>query len=266
LNRMELAMPNPFVPAIVFALIAISLIGSTIWTTYDYFVAFANLPELPLAFDTDQVEAAQFFNAQPATQPIYYSHEVYRPPTLMLLGEHVPTSHYNDQATRFKEMDARTTLLINSDAMFVFIRDYVPPDEWLDRLAPQASQVGQGNYFVAYKLGAMTAPQKLVDISFNPLLKLVGYSRYENDPQGLVLYWQVIALPSDRADSLMTLTINNRAVTQGKRVLGVPSMEWAVGDTIAEWYAFDMPNHPNQFSIEIKRGTDTWVSPSMVLK
>lgn len=264
LNRMELALPNPFIVTMVSGLIAITFIGSAIWTTHDYFVAFANMPELPLAFDADQTEVAQFFTAQPSTQPVYYSHEVYRPPTLMLLGMHVPTSRYVDRATRFKEMDARTTLIANPDAMFVFIRDRVPSDVWRERLAPQSSQVGQGNYFIAYKLGALGAPQKTIDVSFNPYLKLVGYSRYNDEPQGLVLYWQVIALPHDRTDAQMILKIDGTPRTQGKRMFGVSPLEWNIGDTLVEWYEFEMPNNPNQFTIEIKRGAEIWESSSMI--
>jgi hypothetical protein len=184
----------------------------------------------------------------------------------MLLGMHVPTSRYVDRATRFKEMDARTTLISNPDAIFVFVRDRVPSDVWRERLAPQSSQVGQGNYYIAYKLGAISAPQKTIDVSFNPYLKLVGYSRYNDEPQGLVLYWQVVALPNDRTDSQTILKIDGTAVTQGKRMFGVSPLEWNTGDTLVEWYDYDMLDNPKQFSIEIKRGTETWVSPTVVLQ
>jgi hypothetical protein len=275
LNRMELAMPNPFAVTITIGLIAVSMIGSAVWTTYDYFVAWANLPELPLAFDADYVEVSNFINqptasAQLSNQlPVYVSAEVYRHPTFMLLGKHVPTSQYFDQSIRVREFDARTTIpyrIDQSNAIYVSVRDYALPEDWLGRLAPNARQVGQGDYFVAYQLGTITAPQKSLEVSFNPLLKLDGFSRYEEEPQGLVLYWQAVSLPSDRADMQMTLTLNGASVTQGKQKFGVPPMEWAVGDTIAEWYPIDLGADAGQFSIEIKRGNATWTAPSISLK
>ncbi len=86
LNRMEVAPPNPFAMTLVAGVMALSFIGSAIWTTHDYFVAWANLPELPRAFDVDVAQVADFINHQSPDTRIYISQEVYRPPTLMLLG------------------------------------------------------------------------------------------------------------------------------------------------------------------------------------
>lgn len=261
LNRMEVAPPQPFAIATATGLIAISLIGSAVWTTYDYFVAWASHPTVPRVFDVDQTEVAEFIQRQPPTQPIHISYEVYRAPTLMLLGERVPTSRYVDRATRFKESDARTTLIANPDALYIFIRDHIPPDEWLARLASHATQVGQGEYFVAYRLNQLALPQSAPHVDFNPLLKLVGVSRFDD---GIVLYWQVIALPNDRQDIAVTFALHDaqgHLVTQDKRRFGAPPLEWAIGDVIVEWYAREIPAHATQFSIEMRRGAAVWQSP-----
>lgn len=264
LNRMELALPNPFAMVMVFGLIVLSLIGSMIWTTHDYFVAWANLPELPLAFDVDQTEVADFIQRQPPAQPIHISYAVYRAPTLMLLGERVPTSRYVDRATRFKEFDARTILMANPNALNIFIRDRVPPDDWLVRLA-HPTVVGQGEYFVALRLN-LALPQQSVNADFNPFLKLVGVSRFDD---GIVLYWQVIGVPNDRQAIDATLTLidaNGQMVTQDNQRFGVPPLEWNLGDLLIEWYARDVPTNVTQFSIELKRGAATWQSPALVLR
>jgi hypothetical protein len=272
LNRMELALPNPFGLIATTGLIVLSFLGSTIWTTYDYFVAWANNPDVPLAFDADLAEAAEFIQHQPADTPVYISQEVYRPPTLMLLGERVPTSRYVDGATRFKESDARTALIFDAnqpDAIYVFIRDYAPLYDWLIRVAPNAVHVRNGAYFTSFRLGASAPQQQSLNVEFNPLLKLVGVSRYADEPRGAVLYWQVSALPPDRQDTDVTLSLldaRGAVVTQDKHRFAVPPLEWEVGDTIVEWYALDMPEGAAQFRIELTRGASAWQSPVLRLQ
>jgi 4-amino-4-deoxy-L-arabinose transferase-like glycosyltransferase len=249
------------------ALIVLCILGSALWTTYDYFVAWANLPELPLSFDADMTEVADFIHTLPPNQPIYISQQVYRPPTLMLLGELVPTTRYVDRATRFKEADAHTALFVGaqvSDAAYVFVRDDTPPNEWLTRIAPEATQVTQGKFFTAYRFGKTTLPQRSINVDFNPYLKLVGASRFNDDPRGIVLYWQVAAYPSDRQDIDAVLSITDsrgNVIAQSNHRFGVPPLEWGIGDTIADWYEFDSLENTTQFSIQFKRGDAIWKSP-----
>ncbi len=253
-------------------LIALSLLLSAAWTTYDYFVAWANLPGLPLAFDTDIVQVSDYVSHQPVDQPIFLSAEVYRHPTFMLLGKHVPTTQYFDRATRVREFDARASLVVHTgqpNATYVFVRDWKPSEDWLARVAPQAAQIARGTYFTAYRLGAPTAPQQALDASFNPLLRLVGYSRYDDDPRGIVLYWQVAQLPDDRTEMQMALSFlepSGNSVTQGKHQFGVPPMEWALDDGIIEWYPIDIPASVSQFSIQLTRGAAKWESLPISLR
>jgi 4-amino-4-deoxy-L-arabinose transferase-like glycosyltransferase len=266
LNRMELALPNPFAMAMVFGLIVLSLVASALWTTHDYFIAWANLPELPLAFDADQTKVAEFIQRQSPMQSIHISYEVYRAPTLMLLGERVPTSRYIERATRFKEFDARTMLIANPNALHLFIRDRVPPDDWLARVAPQATRVEQGEYFIAYRLNQLAPPKQMLNIEFNPLLKIVGVARFDD---GIVLYWQVAALPNDRQEidtTLVLIDAGGKLVTQDKQRFGAPPLEWAIGDVIVEWYAREIPVHATHFSIEMTRGASMWRSPLVPLR
>ncbi|MCI0475850.1 MAG: hypothetical protein L0Y55_06345, partial [Anaerolineales bacterium] len=252
-------------------LLALCFIGSAIWTTYDYFVAWAHHPEVPLKFDADLVEVADFIHQQPVATPIYLSQEVYRPPTLMLLGERVPTSRYIDRATRFKEADARRALIFGAnqpDAIYVFIREYAPPFEWLTRVAPNAAHLRNGEYFTAWRLGAPVPPQLNLNVEFNPYLKLVGVSRYADEPRGVVLYWQVIALPPDRQEmdaTLSWLDARGGLVTQDKYRFAMPPLEWAIGDTIVEWSARDAPS-ATQFRVELTRGAVVWQSPTLSLR
>lgn len=241
---------------VVSALVGLSIVGSAIWTTYDYFIAWANMPELPLAFDADQVEVADYINRQPTDQSIYLSQEVYRPPTQMLLAERVPTSQYVDRATRFKEMDARTTLIVGANPIYVFTRDHGPSEEWLARVAPQANQIEQGKYFVAYRLGTFAPPQRAVDASLNSYLRIKGFSRYEGEDGGVVIYYQIVGVPSDRQDANVTVTLrdaNGKIVGQSKHRFGAPPLEWNIGDTIVEWYPMDVSELATSVSIEFSR-------------
>lgn len=271
LNRMEVAPPQPFAILTASGLIAVSLIGSALWTTYDYFVAWANHPEVPLKFDSDLVEASTFVQQQPATTPIYLSAEVYRHPTFMLLGARVPTSRYFDRATRFKESDARRALIFGanqSDAVYVFVRDYAPPFEWLTRVAPRATHLANGEYFTAWRLGALAPPQRALNIEFNPYLKLVGVSRYDDEPYGIVLYWQVIALPPNRQETNVTLAlldVRGDVVTQDKYRFAVPPLEWNIGDTIVEWSAHESLERVAQLRIVLARGANVWESPAVAM-
>ncbi len=269
LNRMELALPNPFVIVFVFGFIGLSIIGSGVWTTYDYFVAWANHPDLSLAFDADQTQIADFIQQQPPTQPIYISYPVYRAPTLMLLGERVPTSRYVERATRFKESDARTTLVANAEALYIFAPERIPPMAWLTRLAPLAVPVAGDKYFVAYRLGTFAPPQRTLDVEFNPYVKLIGVSHYDDEPRGVVLYWQVLALPPDRQETAVTLALfdaRGALVTQDEYRVGVPPLEWSIGDVFVEWRVRDLSSDAMQFSLELKRGASTWHSPMLSLR
>jgi 4-amino-4-deoxy-L-arabinose transferase-like glycosyltransferase len=254
-----------------YALVALSLIGSALWTTHDYFVAWANHPEVPLKFDSELAEASAFIQQQTPTTPIYISTEVYRHPTLMLLGERVPTSRYFDRATRFKESDARRALIFGanqSEAVYVFIRDYAPPFDWLTRVAPNATHLANGEYFTAWRLGAFAPPQRALNIEFNPYLKLVGVSRYDDEPRGIVLHWQVIALPPDRKETdvaLALLDARGDVVTEDKYRFAVPPLEWNIGDTIVEWSAHASLERVAQLHIVLTRGGAVWQSPSVEL-
>ncbi len=108
--------------------------------------------------------------------------------------------------------------------------------------------------------------------AFNPLLRLIGYSRYNDDPRGIVLYWQVAALPDDRTDLQSTVSLLDARggpianAAPAKRTFGVPPLDWAIGDIVAEWYEFDMPDNAAQFSVQLTRGAATWQSPVLAFK
>jgi 4-amino-4-deoxy-L-arabinose transferase-like glycosyltransferase len=261
-----------WIPFLPFSFLLLTWVGSAAWTTYDYFIAWANAPQVPLKFDADMVEVSDFIQRQPANQPIYVSAEVYRHPTFMLLGKRARMSQYFDRATRIREFDARTMLVARADeanALYVFVRDYTPPEEWRVRVAPHVEKPAEGEYFAAYRFGALAPPQRSLDFIFNALIKLTGYSRYADEPCGIVLYWQIIALPTDRAETECTVSLldeRGALVTQDRRRLGYPPMEWAVGDTMVEWYALDAADNAPQFTVALKRGAAEWRSPALVLR
>jgi hypothetical protein len=102
-----------------------------------------------------------------------------------------------------------------------------------------------------------------LNIEFNPLLKLVGVSRFADEPRGIALGWQVSALPPDRAEiqvTLLLLDARGGVVTQDKHGFAVPPLEWAIGDTFVEWSALELADAA-QLRIELARGASVWQSP-----
>ncbi len=256
----------------VVILIVVSLAASATWTAFDYFSAWARMPELPLAFDADMVEVSQFLQQQPSGRPVYISSQVYRPPTEMLLGRHVPTSRYTDRATLVREFDARTVLVVganDNDAAYLFVREHAPPERLLQQLAPLTTKITEGRYYSAVQIGGIVPPEQTIDLAFNPYLRLTGYSRLVGDPRGIVLYWRVSQLPNDRQDIRTTLTYAGRqgsAVPQEERIFGYPPLEWAVGDTVVEWHVEGSPDKVTQFSIQVTRGNERWDSPFVPMR
>lgn len=251
-------------------LIAISFMASAAWAAYDYFVSWANLPELPLAFDADMVEVSDFINHQPADQPIYVSAEVYRHPTLMLLGKRVPTTQYFDRALRVKEFDSRDCFVARaSNPLYLFVQADAPSDTWFTRAAPRAQPVAQGEFFSAFATPTFAPPEQWLDLVFSPLLKLAAYSRFTDEPRGIALYWLVTALPADRLDMASTLTLldaRGMALNERKKRFCYPPFEWGYGETIIDWYEMDLPPNATQFSVRLSRGTSLWQSPVLSLR
>ncbi len=270
LERVGARHAVPLQKRAVNVLIALTFVGSAIWTAYDYFVSWANLPELPLAFDADMVEVSEFIKRQPADPPIYISAKVYRHPTLMLLGKRVPTSQYFNRATRIKEFDATSVLVFDDpNAVTVFVRDQSPPEDWYRRLAPQNAQIATGKFFSAYRLGDLAPPQRAMSESFNPVLKLVGYSRYLDDPRGLALYWQIAELPDARFGVLSKVVLmdaRGQAIAQKESQIAYQPMEWGIGETVIQWYEFDSMDHATQFMIDLSRGTVSWKLQALSFK
>ncbi|MBI5652903.1 MAG: glycosyltransferase family 39 protein [Chloroflexi bacterium] len=271
LNRMELAPPNPLAPLIAFGLIAFAFSGSAAWTTYDYFIAWANLPEVPVKFDADYAAAADFILRYPNAPRVYIAAEVYHHPTFMLLGKRTPTSRYLERDARVREFDARTTLTVRPGeaALYAFVNPNVIPADWSTRLVLHAERVEQNKFLAAYRVSEVAPPQRALDATFNPDLKLIGVSRYDDAPPGIALYWQVIGLPDGRADVISTVTLldaRGAVIAQKKQTLGAPPPEWARGDVLIEWYEFATLENVVQFSIQTARAQSQWQSPNIPVK
>jgi len=84
-----------------------------------------------------------------------------------------------------------------------------------------------------------------------------------------VLYWRVRQLPDDRTEmesALSLLDPRGAVVAQAKHGFGVPPMEWAEGDVVAEWYELDTPEGAAQFSVQLTRGAAVWESARLPLR
>ncbi|MBI3741583.1 MAG: phospholipid carrier-dependent glycosyltransferase [Chloroflexi bacterium] len=254
------------------AFIASAITASALLTAYDYFFAWANLSDLPHAFDQEYVDVSQFVRQQPANSALYISAEVYRHPTFMLLGKQIPTSKYFERATRVRELDARSALIANAqdvNARYIFLRGYAPSDAWLARVAVSSAPLELRENFSILQLARLAPPKQTTDLVFNPWLKLVGYTRFADQPRGLALDWQVLALPDDRVDMqtrAMFFDSRNQLITDSAHQFSVPPMEWNRGDEIVEWYETDAVENAAQFSIQLQRNESKWTSPTIPLK
>ncbi|MBI3912922.1 MAG: phospholipid carrier-dependent glycosyltransferase [Chloroflexi bacterium] len=246
--------------------IAFSLVASALLTVNDYFFEWAKLPTLPTAFDQDYAQVAAFVRREPANEPIYVSAEVYRHPTFMLLGQQIPTSRYFDRATHVREFDARSALVAGADdanAAYVFLGDYAPSAGWLARIAVPAAPLEQHENFSVFRLARLQSPQQMLKESFNPFLKLVGVARFADDPRGLALYWQVTTLPDDRAETQARSVLfdaRSQPLTQFEHRIGVPPMDWHIGDVIVDWFEIELPANAARFSAQLERGAEKWES------
>lgn len=256
------------------ALVALTFIGSTVWTAYDYFSAWAKLPDLPIAFDSDYVELGGFVNRLPSNQSAFVSAEVYRHPVFMLLGKHVPTSKYFDRATRIKELDATSTLVsADANAITVFVRDQSPSEDWYRRVAPRNEQVASGKYFAAYRLRELAAPQQTANESFDPLITLIGYSAFVDEPRGLALYWRIGSLPDDRTETQVAINFldaSGQIIAKKQARFGYSPKEWALDETVVEWFEVDSPesaiSDANQFMLQLSRGEMSWKSKAFAFR
>ncbi len=243
-------------------LVSISLVGSLLLTVNDYFFAWANLPVLPAAFDQDYSDVGAYVRRQPASTPIYVSAETYRHPTFMLLGKHIPTSRYLDRATRIREFNARNTMLFGAHdaiAHYVFVGDYAPRDEWLARVATPRAPLQEHAQFAVLR-AQLAPPRQNADVAFNPYLRLIGYSRFDEEPRGIALYWRVDALPADRVEMDARVTLldaRSQMLAQAAQRFGVPPLEWNRGDVIVDWYEVKTGG-AEKFLIEFDRGKEKW--------
>ena len=271
-NRMEPVAPQPFAAVIVFALIALSFIGSATWATYDYFVVWANADPVPLKFDAEYAELADFVLRSPRDQKLYISPETYHHPTYMLLGRRISTTNYLQRPTRIREFDARTMLVARpneADGLYVIVLENKPPFDWLSRVVGNIEAMSQEKYLATFRYTNWFPAQRPLDATFTPFLKLTGVSRYEDNPQGIILFWQVTALLEKRDDIYSTFTLadaQGKTLAQKKQLFGYVPLEWNLGDVIAEYYPLDSLANATQFSIELTRAKSKWQSPLLPLK
>lgn len=104
---------------------------STGWVYRDYFVTFANLPELYYTFDVDKVEIANWVNANEKAKKIFLAPLWYQQGTISLLTRNA----------RLKTFDSRDTIVLpsraaNQDALYGF------PPEQEQRVITMASRLG----------------------------------------------------------------------------------------------------------------------------
>lgn len=154
------------------------------------------------------------------------------------------------------------------EGLYVFVRDQVPAEDWLRRVAPEAACEETGEYFNAYHLGTPASPQRATRAQFNPFLDLTGVSVFSGDNPGIALYWEIDGLPDDRKDTTVRISFldaQGTLLAGGGRGLGVPPMEWSLGDTIVEWIQEPIPATTTALKVHLARGADEWQSPVLGL-
>lgn len=243
------------------AALVVSMAVSTAWVYRDYFVTFANLPELYYTFDVDKVEVADWINANEKTSRLFLAPLWYQQGTISLLTHNA----------RLKTFDSRDTIVLPSgadgqDALYGF------PPEQEQRVLTMAARLGslgareniggtknlppmhvyrvaaqnlpdrQNPLSLLLRGGAFVQPQKNERTEWSGRMALVGSTVSPEGPGGrnltVTLFLHALTkMNTDYTFSIKVFDDKNRVWGQEDKWAGDNSYEtshWDEGDLIIE--------------------------------
>jgi len=243
------------------AALGLLMLISTGWVYRDYFVTFANLPELYYTFDVDKVEISNWINANEKSKKLFLAPLWYQQGTISLLTHNA----------RLKTFDSRDTIVLpgranNQDALYGF------PPEQSQRVETMASRLGslgaqegfggtkdappmylyrvpaqnlpdpQNPLAVLSRGGAFIQPQKTELAVWSDQMALVGSTISPEGPGGrnltATLFFHALKqMNADYTFSIKVVDEKNRVWGQEDKWTGDNSYEtshWDAGDLVIE--------------------------------
>lgn len=228
---------------------------SGVLTFLDYFLQYANHPELEVAFYVPDWELGQFAAALPADTVTYLS------PT----QEQMATIYYalGGEIERLRSFYSPNNSLIplgdpGMETAYL-IRPLAEPT--LDRLAAvfsefEVEQTGQN--FTAFLVDAdapWMLPERESDASWGGGISLAGWTADQNSGQlNITLYWRAnIQLARSYTAYVHLLDSEGELVTQLDRLPeGYPTIDWQPGERVMDTYTLDLPPEliPGEYIIQ----------------
>jgi hypothetical protein len=243
------------------AAFALTVAISTGWAYRDYFIVFANLPELYYTFDVDKVQISDWINQYEKTTKIYLAPLWYQQGTISLLTHNA----------RLKSFDSRDTIVLPSradrqDAVFGF-----PPEQgqrW-ETMATRLGSLGAKENLAGakdappmllYRVlaqnlpdpqnplaplargGAFVQPQQTTRATWGDQMEIIGETLSPEGPGGrnltATLFFHALKpMSDDYTFSIKVWDEKNRVWGQEDKWLGDNSYQtshWDVGDLVIE--------------------------------
>ncbi|MCW5881373.1 MAG: hypothetical protein KIS91_10620 [Anaerolineae bacterium] len=239
---------RPRRPRLATPLLVGALLVSLAWTTWDYFVIFANRPETYYAYDADKVAAGRFLRAEAAARAVFAA---------PLLAGHATVRAVTDGVDVRRFDPARGLVLPDGAATYATWAqparsgDTSPPFG-LERLAASRETVAddQGRpLLTVYRLGRTEPNDVRAALGLRPgqarfgnRIGLSGVALTPGDAThgpGVTLMWTALAPLLDRNLTVFAhfVDASGRTVAQADgEPLGAtyPTSEWRVGDRVIE--------------------------------
>ena len=249
----------------VLPLLAILVVGQTAWQTgNDYFVTWANLPQVRFQYNAGPAAAARYLDASPDTDPV------------VLAGLFADDSDpYNfavmlnrrDLDLRWFDAASALPVPVGARTMRVILYDFTPVDEMIRAryLASATLLTEQPGVFLVYRLDADTLradlerPQADAPASFGNV-SLLGYDISSRrvapgNTLALITRWRVtnVGAPQPVAIFAHLVDASGKPVAQDDR-LGYPHHGWQPGDEFAQVHRFAIPAQAKPGAHSLKLG------------
>jgi len=247
-------------------LLALLVLGQTAWQTWnDYFIIWANLPQVRFQYNAGPAAVARYLDASPATDPV------------ILAGLFVDDSDPYNMAVLLRRRDldlrwfnASSALPVPSGAktMRLVLYDFTPVNDVIrTRYLTDAKLAEERNVFSVYQLDAIALRAELeqpsnhtaltLPVSFGDV-SLVGYDLAPGVARGetlaLVTRWRVMSqgTPQPVAIFAHLLDAEGKIVAQDDR-LGYPHHGWQPGDLLVQAHHIAVPKDtpPGQYRLAL---------------
>lgn len=228
---------------LVLAVSGIVLLASALWTAADYFVRYAEQPELPDAFYEQDWELGRYLAESGEEVSLYLTPSQEELATIYFALESP------DRLTNYTGTSGLVPAGIPSQANLYVIR---PSDsDYLDRLAevfPNGRLEERRETFLSY---FVAAENNQVDIEhevgyrWSEQIALVGWSQHWHDDRLIVtLVWQAISAPDRDYTAYVHLLDESGAIMSqvDRPPTGYATSNWRDGEIVVDQFALNLPS------------------------